>query len=50
MQIIQGTYFVNHSFSGFENYIFVVISTECTVLVRSGYSLRKTKLTVSLGI
>ena len=31
--------FVNHSFSGFENEICVVISTESTVLVRSGYSL-----------
>ena len=30
--------FVNHSFSGFENQICVVISTESTVLVRSGYS------------
>ena len=29
---------VNHSFRGFENYICVVISTESTVLVRSGYS------------
>ena len=29
--------FVNHSFSGFKNYI-CVISTESTVLVRSGYS------------
>ena len=38
MQIIQGKYFVNHSFSGFENYICVVKSTESTVLARSGYS------------
>ena len=30
--------FVNHSFSVFEKYICVVISTESTVLVRSGYS------------
>ena len=34
----QGKYFVNHSFSGFKNQICVVISTEKTVLVRSGYS------------
>ena len=38
MQIIQGKYFVNHSFSGFENYICVVISTESFVLARAGYS------------
>ena len=30
--------FVNHSFSGFENQICVVISNESTVLVRSSYS------------
>ena len=38
MQIISGRYFAKHSFSGFENYICVAISTESTVLVRSGYS------------
>ena len=38
MQIIQGKYFVNHSFSGLKNRICVVISTKSTVLVRSGYS------------
>ena len=38
MQIIYGKYFVTHSFNGFKNYIFVVISTESTVLVLSGYS------------
>ena len=38
MQIIQGKYFVNHLFSGFENSICVVISTESFVLGRSGYS------------
>ena len=32
-----GKYFVNHSFSGFENKL-CVTSTESTVLVRSGYS------------
>ena len=37
MQIILSKYFVNHSFSGFENQISVVISIESTVLVRSGY-------------
>ena len=36
MQIIK--YFVNHSFSRFENYICVVINTKSTVLVHSGYS------------
>ena len=34
----KGKYFVNHSFSGFENQICVVISNESTVLVRSSYS------------
>ena len=29
-------YFVNHSFSSLENYIRVLISTESTVLIRSG--------------
>ena len=29
---------VNHSFSGFKNYICVLIRTESTVLIRSGYS------------
>ena len=35
MQIIWGKYFVNHSFSGFENKNCVLISTESTVLSRS---------------
>ena len=30
--------FVNHSFSSFKNYVCVLISTEWTVLIRSGYS------------
>ena len=35
MQIIYGNYFVNHSFSGFETEICVLISTESTFLIRS---------------
>ena len=39
MQIIYGKCFVNHSFSGFaQNWICVFLSTESTVLIRSGYS------------
>ena len=34
----RGSYFLNHSFSSFENEICVVITTESTVLARSGYS------------
>ena len=30
-------YFVNYSFSSLENYIRVLISTESTVLIRSGF-------------
>ena len=41
MQIIDGKYFANHSFSGFDGILrieFVLLYTRSTVLVRSGYS------------